>query len=415
MINLRKLSKIGIGTYRMSSNNKEHEEALRFSFDNGVNLIDTASNYEFGKSEELIGNNINDFGREKVFLISKAGYIQENDLKKNSRLINERNSIKINTNFHYSINKEFLKAQIEQSLKRLNTDYLDGFLIHNPEHYFDVPNDLEKDFYSHLVDSLNFLEDLVKQGVIRYYGISSNKAAFPNSKNSVNLMKLFQLQAYFPNFKILQFPFNLVEQKASTDIFGNNSLFSFCKEKNIIALTNRPLNTTYQNKVLRLADYSNEILLLDEEMEERLFKELLILIKNKLIQHEENTPPEEFVPIKFFIENKKRIANPEAVDKAINNYLMPFLLQIELKDSKAITLVNELRNFWVLYSKKYITDRTKELKRNLTKNGMISNNDNRDISTIACEHCLKQGADHVLVGMRKKKYVKKILDLNEKK
>ena len=49
------MSKIAFGTYRLSIDNPEHYEALKLALEKGCHLIDTASNYMDGKSEELIG------------------------------------------------------------------------------------------------------------------------------------------------------------------------------------------------------------------------------------------------------------------------------------------------------------------------------------------------------------------------
>ncbi|MFL0139786.1 aldo/keto reductase, partial [Tenacibaculum maritimum] len=82
--------KIGIGTYKMSINNIEHVESLIYAINEGVNLIDTASNYLFGDSEKLIGKTIDQIDREKVFIISKAGYIQGSDILNFPSFLNKK-------------------------------------------------------------------------------------------------------------------------------------------------------------------------------------------------------------------------------------------------------------------------------------------------------------------------------------
>jgi aryl-alcohol dehydrogenase-like predicted oxidoreductase len=404
MINLHELSKVGIGAYRMTSANTEHTAALEYALEKGINLIDTASNYQFGNSEKLIGDTIKNI-RKNIFLISKAGYIQGSDIHTYSSSLNNSKTTKINDKFYYSIDTSFLKKQVEASLNRLNTDYLDGFLIHNPEHYFDVKKENKEYIYSHIEEACVFLEGLVAEGLIRYYGISSN--VLP--QGVIDLKKIVENNCFI-NFRLVQFPYNLVENQA-TSKKANESLVDFCKTRGIKTFGNRPLNTKHDNKVLRLADYSDEYLNINFKEEEALFEDFLSKIKNQLQKYGEVSPLESFTPIQFFILNRKKIANPEAVSRAVKSHLLPFVKMLKFSDSSIEKTIIKLSEYWVLYSKKYITERSKELKEKLKLDGIIKNNDSRKISVIACENYLSNGIDHVLVGMRKKKYVDDLLSL----
>ncbi len=404
MIDFTKISRLGIGTYKMTINDNNHQKAFEYALGKGINLIDTASNYQFGNSEKLIGSMLKGM-RKKVFLISKSGYIQGDDIKSYSYMLSSPRTIKISDNFLYSINSSFLEAQIIASLKRLNTDYLDGFLIHNPEHYFDIINKNQPYIYEHLTEACEFLESMVKKGVIRYYGISSN--VLPT--NGIDLSKILSNND-FPHFKLAQFPHNLVENEAIKK-GQDDSLIGFCRKNKIKTFANRPLNTKYQGKVLRLADYYDEYLDIDFKEEEVLFQKFLKNIREQLLKFGEISPLENFTPIQFFIKNRKNIANPEAVKKAINSYLIPFVKQLQFSDSSIEKMIYRLSEYWILYSKKYITERSGNLKNKLKFEGVIKKNDNRDISLIACENYLNSGIDHVLVGMRKKKYVDNLLNL----
>lgn len=404
MINPDEISKLGVGTYRMSIDNSEHIAALKYALDQGINIIDTASNYQFGNSEKLIGDVIKNV-RDDVFLISKAGYIQGNDIRTFSSLLNKTKTTKINDNFYYSVDTTFLRKQIEASLSRLNTDYLDGFLIHNPEHFFSLKKDNKKYVYKYIEEACVLLEDLVSEGLIRYYGISSN--VLPQGE--IDLKRIIKKE-YFQNFKLAQFPYNLIENQA-TFRKSDMSLVDFCKAREVKTLGNRPLNTRYDGKVIRLADYSDEYSNANFKEEEILFEDFLSKIKSQLEHYGETSPLESFSPIQFFNQNRKKIANPEAVKKAVRSHLLPFVSMLKFSDSKIEKMVFKLTEYWVLYSKKYITERSKELKEKLKLNGIVKNNDGRKISVIACENYLHKGIDHVLVGMRKKKYVDDLLSL----
>jgi aryl-alcohol dehydrogenase-like predicted oxidoreductase len=410
MIKIDSISKIGIGTYRMNNDSIVHQESLNYAIESGINLIDTASNYQNGGSEKLVGHIITKQERENTFLITKAGYAQGSDINKISQN-NIKSFIKISDTFYYSLDVEFIKMQFYESLKRLNTDYLDCFLIHNPEHYFDVINPYQTKIHDDIFRVFMFLEQLIIEGKLRYYGVSSNSFPTPTASGII-FNNLVNSKNMFPNFKFIQFPYNLVENDASLLKFNNDaSLLDICKENDIISLSNRPINTIYEGKVLRLSDYNEELLSQTENLEEELFSNLLLKIKNKLIDFGEYTPLEEFYPIKFFIDNRKKIANTEAVYKAVNNYLIPFLKKVEMEDSETMSIVYKLMDIWILYSKRDNSLRLAKFKETLTNKGIIDKADSREFSVIACDSYLKTGISHVLMGMRDKKYIDKILSL----
>ncbi|EJG01450.1 aldo/keto reductase [Flavobacterium sp. F52] len=409
MVNLKNLSKIGIGTYRMSIQDLEHRNSLNYAIEKGINLIDTASNYQNGDSEKLIGNFIKDSERKNVFVVTKAGYIQGDDIEKIKGL-NIKKLIKITNHFFYSLDKKFIKFKFYESLKNLNTDYIDCFLIHNPEHYFAIENNYQKDIINDILEIFEFLESLVTEGKLRYYGISSNNIATINSKG-IDIHKILELKSNYPSFKILQFPYNIVEREASNILINKNSLISLSKEKNIITMSNRPLNSSLDGKVLRLVYNKSDLSLIEHEKEEDLFNSFLIKITEKLKILGENSPLDVFLPIKFFIDNRKIIANSEAIDKAINNYLIPFLSQIELNNYETINMLRELRNYWVLFSKEFNNKRLESLQQELVHKGILDSNDKREFPVLACNFYLKNGIDHVLMGLRNKKYIDEITEI----
>ena len=76
------ISQAGFGCYRISTGVKHHEQALRKALIDGINLIDTSSNYADGGSETLVGQVLEDLtdtgalSREAVVVVSKVGYLQ---------------------------------------------------------------------------------------------------------------------------------------------------------------------------------------------------------------------------------------------------------------------------------------------------------------------------------------------------
>ncbi|MFD1418542.1 aldo/keto reductase [Companilactobacillus keshanensis] len=106
--NQQNASAIGLGTWRMGEgNNAKNEEELKtiqYGLDHGITVLDTAEMYGDGKSETLIGKAIQGYNRDDFQLISKF--------------------------YPNHATPELIKSSLENSLKRLKTDYLDLYLLH---------------------------------------------------------------------------------------------------------------------------------------------------------------------------------------------------------------------------------------------------------------------------------------------
>ncbi|SIQ80652.1 Aldo/keto reductase family protein [Chryseobacterium sp. RU37D] len=402
MLNINEISKIGIGTYRMT-NNSEDSGVLNYALKSGINIIDTASNYGFGESELLLGNNISKQMRSSIFIVSKVGYIQGEDINRVKNM-DDLEYVELNEHFLFSIAPEFISFQLEQSLKRLKTDYIDCYLLHNPEYYYET-NFSKSDLKIILLNSFSLLEQKVKEGKIRYYGISSNLLSSLPLKDILNSLH------EFPNLKFLQFPYNIVERNYS---FQLNDLESITihqlKEQGLILLSNRPLNTTYGDKVLRLSDNPIENIDSVRSQEELSFNTFTSIIQQRLSDMQEDDSLENYYPISFFIENRRDIANQEAINKSINSYLIPFLEALELKNKKVLENLNDLRNYWIIFSQYNNQNRLDILKNKLYDEKILTRGDNRDLSLILAENYLNSGIDTVLMGLRKKTYIDKITD-----
>ena len=118
---------------------EETKEMISFAYDTGVNFIDTANQYSGGTSEEFIGRAIRELGipRDKIVLASKV-YFNEGKLSRKAIL-----------------------REIEGSLERLRTDYLDLYQIHR----FDYDTPIE--------ETMETLDELVKAGKVRALGASA--------------------------------------------------------------------------------------------------------------------------------------------------------------------------------------------------------------------------------------------------
>lgn len=137
-----KVSTVSFGVMRLK------EPAVLFkALDLGINYFDTAHSYMNGNNEILLGKVAKEYGRKKVFIATKIHpfHMRENMSGKFSML-----------------DKKTLNEKIEKSLKRLQTDYVDVFLVHN---IMDASWLLNQDI-------LAFLEKLKKDGKARFIGVS---------------------------------------------------------------------------------------------------------------------------------------------------------------------------------------------------------------------------------------------------
>jgi aryl-alcohol dehydrogenase-like predicted oxidoreductase len=139
-----KVSALGLGTnaFGKRADGDTSKRIIDLAIERGINFIDTANIYAGTESERLIGEALAG-KRQQVVLATKAGLVRgPGD--------NERGS----SRYH-------LQTELEQSLKRLKTDYVDLYQIHT----FDPETPLE--------ETLRALEDMIRSGKVRYIGASN--------------------------------------------------------------------------------------------------------------------------------------------------------------------------------------------------------------------------------------------------
>ncbi|MHC0446607.1 aldo/keto reductase [Flavobacterium sp. 3-218] len=201
-----KVSKICLGTMTFGQQNTEAEghEQMDYGLERGVNFFDTAEMYSvpaseatYGSTEKIIGTWFKKSGnRDKVILASKiAGP---------------------NPNFGYMREKlDFspasIKFAVEQSLARLQTDYIDLYQMHWPERKtnnfgtraFHGHDDVWEDNFREILETF---DGLIKEGKIKHIGVSN--------ENAWGMMRLLEESKYnnLPRIKTVQNPYSLLNR-----------------------------------------------------------------------------------------------------------------------------------------------------------------------------------------------------------
>ena len=138
------ISSIGFGCMSLSGDSAANIQLVQIAIEQGINYFDTADLYDKGANEVLVGKALKQF-RQKTVLATKVG----NQWRADS------------SGWDWNPRKAYILEAAEASLKRLQTDYIDLYQLHGGT--IDDPID----------ETIDAFETLVKEGKIRYYGISS--------------------------------------------------------------------------------------------------------------------------------------------------------------------------------------------------------------------------------------------------
>lgn len=130
--------------------NADHDDSIRIihrALDAGINFIDTADVYSHGESEEIVGKALADGRRDDVILATKVHASMGDDPN------------------HKGNSRRWILREVESSLRRLKTDWIDLYQIHRPSPDTDIE------------ETLSAMSDLVTQGKVRYIGSSTFPAS----------------------------------------------------------------------------------------------------------------------------------------------------------------------------------------------------------------------------------------------
>ena len=197
------LSTIGLGTWAMggggwkfswgTQDDSESISAIQHAVELGINWIDTAAVYGLGHSEEIVGKAIKGL-RDKPIIATKCERVWDKD-----------------GNIFGRLKKESIHSEVEASLKRLKIEVIDLYQIHWPE----PDEDIE--------EAWTALGDLIKEGKIRYAGVSN-----------FNLEQLKRIQPIHP-VASFQPPYSMLERGIEKE------LLEYCSENNIGVIVYSPM------------------------------------------------------------------------------------------------------------------------------------------------------------------------------
>jgi aryl-alcohol dehydrogenase-like predicted oxidoreductase len=171
---------------------------IKHAIDNGINFFDTANSYSDGSSEEIVGRALKDFMRREDAVLATKVYHQVGDLAE-------------------GLSRAQIMRSIDDSLRRLGTDYVDLLQIHR------------WDYNTPIEETLEALNDVVKAGKARYIGASSM-----HSSQFAQALAL-QDQHGWARFVTMQDHYNLIYREEELD------MLPLCYEQGIAVIPWSPL------------------------------------------------------------------------------------------------------------------------------------------------------------------------------
>ena len=194
------ITKIGLGTWLLGGDVKENPNnddekdinAIIYALKSGINHIDTSESYSGGKSEKLIGEAIKNFDRDKLFIATKVR--------------------------EWNLTYDNIISSCCNSLKRLQTDYVDLFYIHKQNKDVNIKS---------VCEALNYL---LAKGLIKNVGLSNVGIETIQKYNKYLTKKIYAVQNQY----------NLICRESQ-----KKGVIDYCRENNIKFICWRPVLLSY--------------------------------------------------------------------------------------------------------------------------------------------------------------------------
>ena len=228
------LSSIGIGTYLGEADeesDRRYAEAIVCAVELGVNVIDTAANYRFQRSERSVGAALKElitrgFARDEIIVCTKGGYLPfdgapPHDVRHYIEETFVRSGIASFADIAggaHCMTPRYLQNQLRQSLRNLGVDCVDVYYVHNPESQLSSVS-LEE-FWKRLRAAFEFLEQSVTGGKIGNYGVATWNGfrAQPDAPEYHSLERMLEIAREAGgddhHLRFVQLPFNLAMPEA---------------------------------------------------------------------------------------------------------------------------------------------------------------------------------------------------------
>lgn len=188
------ISPLTLGAMSIGTDVENARKIIDAALDAGINHIDTADLYDYGKNEEIIGKILQERRNEFVITTKVGNRFYPNQ-----------------TGWYWDPSKKYIMEAVKASLKRLNTDYIDFYMLHGGT--IEDPMD----------ETISAFEDLKKEGVIRAYGLSSIR---PN---------VIRYYAEHSSIDGVMLQYNILDRRAEEE------LLDLLHERNISVIARGPL------------------------------------------------------------------------------------------------------------------------------------------------------------------------------